>query len=89
MTAIRRTTVHGTGTVKASDAIGPRVSNYIVPERLEDLRGDWAELTEAARGSEVIDFHACTRSGQPWVEDSAAVRAAGATLREFPAVDEP
>ncbi|AOT03659.1 hypothetical protein ASPU41_10270 [Arthrobacter sp. U41] len=57
------------------------------PERQEELQAAWVELTEAARGSKVTSFHACTRNGRPWTEDPAAVRAVAATLREFPASD--
>jgi hypothetical protein len=56
-------------------------------ELQEDLQAAWVELTEAARGSRVNSFHACTRTGRPWTEDPAAVRAVAATLREFPAAD--
>jgi len=54
------------------------------PERQEELQSAWVELTEAAMGSKVTSFHACTRTGRPWTEDPAAVRAVAATLREFP-----
>ena len=57
------------------------------PERQKDLLVAWVELTEAANGSRVTSFHACTRTGRPWTEDPAAVRAVAATLREFPASD--
>jgi hypothetical protein len=57
------------------------------PEQLAELQEAWVELTEAARGSKVTSFHACTRAGGPWTEDPAAVRAVAATLREFPAAD--
>lgn len=57
------------------------------PERQEDLQAAWVELTEAARGSKVTSFHACTRAGRPWTEDPAAVRTVAATLREFPDSD--
>lgn len=56
----------------------------LLPERQEELQAAWAELTKAAECSKVISFHACTRTGQPWTEDAAAVRAVAATLREFP-----
>jgi hypothetical protein len=56
------------------------------PQLLEDLQAAWAELAEAAKGSKVSNFHACTRSGRPWTEDPAAVRAVAATLREFPSM---
>ncbi|MDP9695142.1 UNVERIFIED_ORG: hypothetical protein J2X79_002711 [Arthrobacter globiformis] len=51
----------------------------------EDLQEAWAELTQAAQGSKVMSFHACTRTGTPWAHDPAAVRAVAAILREFPA----
>ena len=57
------------------------------PELLEELRVAWAELTEAAKTSKVTKFHACTRTGRPWTEDPAAVRAVAAALREFPDTD--
>jgi hypothetical protein len=57
------------------------------PERQDELRVAWAELTKAARGSNVVSFHACTRTGRPWTEDPAAVRDVAATLREFPVAD--
>ncbi|WP_235565224.1 hypothetical protein [Arthrobacter sp. Soil764] len=50
----------------------------------EDLQEAWAELTEAARDSEVLSLHACTRSGIPWAQDPASVRAVAAILRDFP-----
>ncbi|MFF2317378.1 hypothetical protein ACFVTE_14020 [Arthrobacter sp. NPDC058097] len=50
----------------------------------EDLQEAWAELTEAARGSKVMSFHACTANGVPWGQDPAAVRTIAAILREFP-----
>lgn len=53
-------------------------------QNAEDLQAAWDELTDAARQSKVINFHACTRTGRPWVEDPAAVRAIAATLREYP-----
>jgi hypothetical protein len=59
------------------------------PELVEDLEAAWAELTEAARGSKVTNFHACTRSGLPWAEDPGAVRAVAATLRDFPSLGGP
>lgn len=57
------------------------------PEQLAELQTAWVELTEAARGSQVTSFHACTRAGGPWTEDPVAVRDVAATLREFPAAD--
>lgn len=58
-------------------------------ERQDELRAAWAELMNAAGGSRVISFHACTRSGKPWTEDPAAVRDVAATLRDFPVSDRP
>jgi hypothetical protein len=54
-------------------------------EQAEDLRDAWAELSEAAQQSKVLNFHACTRTGQSsWAENPAAVRAIAAILRDFP-----
>ena len=55
------------------------------PAQTEDLQEAWAELTEAAQGSKVMSFHACTRTGTPWAQDPASVRAVAAILREVPA----
>lgn len=54
------------------------------PKREKDLQAAWAELTEAAKTSEVTALHACTRNGRPWTTDPEAVRAIAAALREFP-----
>jgi hypothetical protein len=59
----------------------------LTAEQLVELEAAWAELTAAAEASEVTNFHACSRNGRPWTEDPAAVRAAAATLREFPTAD--
>lgn len=58
------------------------------PEDLADLEAAWADLAAAAEASAITNFHACTRTGRPWTEDPAAVRAAAATLREFPALED-
>lgn len=50
----------------------------------KDLLEAWAELTEAAENSKVMSLHACTRSGIPWAQDPASVRAVAAILRDFP-----
>jgi hypothetical protein len=72
----------------AAAATAPEVAvaqdEPLSPELLEDLRCAWDELAEAAKNSRVTNFHASTRTGRPWTEDSAAVRAIAATLREFP-----
>ncbi|WP_306907049.1 hypothetical protein [Arthrobacter pascens] len=58
------------------------------PERPEEeLQAAWVELTAAAGRSKVTSFYACTRTGRPWTEDPAAVRAVAAALREFPVSD--
>lgn len=54
------------------------------PERKKDLQAAWAELTEAAKTSEVLNLHACTRNGRSWTTDPEAVRAIAGVLREFP-----
>jgi hypothetical protein len=53
-------------------------------EQAEDLREAWAELSEAAQQSKVLNFHACTRTGQSWTEDPASIRALTAILRDLP-----
>jgi len=68
-------------------AADPEALEPLTAEQLVELEAAWAELTAAAEASEVTNFHACTRNGRPWTEDPAAVRAAAATLRDFPAAD--
>lgn len=53
-------------------------------EQAKDLREAWAELREAAQQSKVLNFHACTRTGQPWTENPASIRALAAILRDLP-----
>ncbi len=60
-----------------------QVPEPVTPEELAELQGAWAELTEAAKGSGVSGFRPCTRSGRPWEQDPAAVRAVAALLRGF------
>lgn len=75
------------GTTEAAPAAaGP---GPLTAEQLVELEAAWAELTAAAEASEVTNLHACTRNGRSWTEDPAAVRAAAATLREFPATEDP
>ncbi len=68
-------------------AAAPPPDAPMSPELQEELRCAWDELTEAAKASKVTKFQACTRTGRPWTEDPAAVRAIAATLREFPETD--
>lgn len=63
----------------------PETLEPLTAEQLVELEAAWAELTAAAEASDVTNFHACTRNGRPWTENPAAVRAAAATLRDFPA----
>jgi hypothetical protein len=53
-------------------------------EQAEDLREAWAELSEVAQQSKVLNFHACARTGHPWTEDPASIRALTAILRDLP-----
>jgi hypothetical protein len=53
-------------------------------DEAEDLRAAWADLTEAARQSQLVKLSACTRNGRSWTEDPAAVRAIAAILRDYP-----
>ncbi|MHA7288729.1 hypothetical protein ACX80V_03630 [Arthrobacter sp. MDT3-24] len=62
---------------------GDNAAPHPLPEQ-PDLDAAWAELTEAATRSAVTNFQAFTRTGRPWTEDPAAIRAVAATLREFP-----
>jgi hypothetical protein len=61
----------------------PQEQEPLTPEQLADLQQAWAELAEAAEGSDVSGLHACSRNGTRWEEDPAAVRGLAATLREF------
>jgi hypothetical protein len=70
--------------VPVVEAAAPVPDALKSPELQEELRVAWAELTEAAKASKVTNFQAWTRTGLPWTEDPAAVRAVAATLREFP-----
>ncbi|MET3952852.1 hypothetical protein ABIB29_003716 [Arthrobacter sp. UYEF36] len=77
-----------TGTRKSTPQAGAReMREPPTTEQLIDLEEAWAELAAAQEASELTNFHACTRTGQPWTEDPAAVRAVAATLREFPAAE--
>ena len=80
---IRRRPVHRAPTVNPAAAQEPR--NEVLPPRRLEAEAAWAELTAAAKGSAVTDFHAFTRTGKPWTEDPAAIRDVAATLGEFPA----
>jgi hypothetical protein len=72
----------------ASVPAGASLQNEPLSRELQkDLEAAWTELSEAAKISRVTNFHACTRTGQPWTEDPASVRAVAATLREFPLRD--
>jgi hypothetical protein len=53
-------------------------------EQAQDLREAWAELSEAAQQSKVLNLHACTRTGQSWTEDPATIRVLTAILRDRP-----
>jgi hypothetical protein len=64
---------------------GPETREPLTAAQIQELDEAWAELAAAQEASELTNFHACTRTGRPWTEDPAAVRAVAATLREFPA----
>ncbi|QOT24082.1 hypothetical protein [Paenarthrobacter sp. YJN-D] len=61
----------------------PQLQEPLTPEQLADLQQAWAELAQAAEGSDLISLHACSRNGKRWEEDPVAVRGPAATLREF------
>jgi hypothetical protein len=76
------------GTADATPAAGgPEPAEPLTAEQLMDLEVARADLAAAQEASELTNFHACTRTGRPWTEDLAAVRAVAATLREFPATE--
>lgn len=62
----------------------PAPEQPLSPEALDELRAAWAELEEAARESGVKGIQACSRGGQPWEKDSAAVRTIAAAIRSVP-----
>jgi hypothetical protein len=62
----------------------PEARKPLTAEQLVKLEQAWADLAAAAEGSAMTNFHTCTRTGRPWTEDPAAVRAVAATLCEFP-----
>jgi hypothetical protein len=64
---------------------GSETREPLTAEQLVELEEAWAELAAAAEVLEVTNFHACARTGRSWTENLAAVRAAAATLRDFPA----
>ena len=59
----------------------PAAPEPLTPAQLAELQAAWAELAEAAKGSGVKSFHACSRNGKPWQEDPASVRSMAALLR--------
>lgn len=70
------------GTTVSACHVGPVEDAPLSQAALEDLRNAWAEVEAAAQESGVIKFHACSRSGQRWQDDSESVRAVAALLRE-------
>lgn len=50
------------------------------PEALKELKDAWADLEAAASESGVKGIHACSRGGQPWQKDPAAVRTIAAAI---------
>jgi hypothetical protein len=86
--SIFRKSARAAGTGDSTPAAGaPEPREPLTAEQLMDLEEAWAELAAAQEASELTNFHACTRTGRPWTEDPAAVRAVAATLREFPAAE--
>lgn len=67
-------------------APAPAPEEPLSPEALDELRAAWADLEEAARESGVKGIHACSRGGQPWEKDPAAVRTIAAAIRSVPEV---
>jgi hypothetical protein len=67
----------------ATELSGARAANPPLAQT-EELQEAGAELTEAAKSSKVMNFHACTRSGVPWGQDRATVRLLAGILRDYP-----
>ena len=65
----------------------PAATEPLTPAQLAELRDAWGELSEAAKSSGVTGLHACSRSGKPWQEDVASVRALTSILRDLPTED--
>jgi hypothetical protein len=71
----------------AHDPVAAGQDPVLSPEPSEELQAAWADLAEAAEGSDVTNLYTCSRTGGHWLEDPATVRAVAATLREHPALD--
>lgn len=67
-------------------APAPTPEEPLSPEALEELRDAWADLEAAAGESGVEGIRACSRGGQPWQEDPAAVRTIAAAIRSVPEI---
>lgn len=65
----------------------PSAADPLTPAQLAELRDAWGLLSEAAKTSGVKGLHACSRSGMPWQEDVASVRASTSILRDLPTED--
>lgn len=66
--------------------IGPVDDAAPSPAALEDLADAWAELKVTAKESGVLNFHACSRTGERWQDDPESVRFVAAQLRESSAL---
>ncbi|WP_426004875.1 hypothetical protein ACPFL9_20435 [Paenarthrobacter sp. NyZ202] len=64
--------------------VTPTPEEPLSPEALEEIEAAWADLEEAAKESGVKGIHACSRGGQPWQKDPAAVRTIAAAIRALP-----
>lgn len=73
---------HSAGTTISACHVGPVEDALLSPAALQDLGNAWAEVEAAAKEAGVFKFHACSRSGQRWQDDSESVRAVAALLRE-------
>lgn len=79
---IRRTTAADTAVAAAAGGDSTE-TEPLTADQLADLQAAWSELTEAAKASGVKNIHACTRNGEPWQGDAAAVRGIASTLRNL------
>ncbi|MDQ0676612.1 hypothetical protein QFZ36_004238 [Pseudarthrobacter siccitolerans] len=76
-------------TAVSTAIIDPAAPEPLTQEHLAELQEAWAEFAQAAEGTGLTSFHACSRNGKRWEEDPATVRALAATLRDIRAEDTP
>jgi hypothetical protein len=65
---------------ESSAAVVATEREPLTPAQPADLEAAWTELQQAAKEAGV-SFHACTRDGGRWQDDSQSVRAMAETIR--------